>query len=126
MQHITIDARSGIIIHTYRTAITSPIKHDSAFQGSVTNSLSSESDLFAPDPLCTAVVAIPKCWLLVLYIYRSARAVRGSGLKGVPLVIIIWACLFSLWSLWCGKDCSLHEGALAARLLSLTRVTLDG
>lgn len=63
-----------------------------------------------------ALLVISKCWLLV-YVYRSAGAVRGSGIKGVPLVIIIWACLFSLRSLWCRTDCALHPSVLAARLL---------
>lgn len=42
------DGRSGVIIHVSPWVITSAIKHDSAFQLSMTNGFICEEDLFTP------------------------------------------------------------------------------
>lgn len=78
--------------------------------------------IYLPQSHC-ALWAMCNCWLSV-YVYSSGCVVHGcSDKKGVPLVIIIWACLFSQWSLWCGMVCALHPSIPAAHLLALTRVT---
>lgn len=46
--------------------------------------------------LCLHFLNLGYCFLSV------SDAVDGSGLKTVPPVIIIWACLFSSWPLWRG------------------------